>query len=49
MTLMDYYLWGAVRDKCYADKSETIDVLKDNICEAIGEIQLQTIEIGPIA
>ena len=42
-------MWGAIKDKCYADKSETIDVLKDNICEAIGEIQLQTIEIGPIA
>ena len=41
---LDYYLWGAVKDKCYADKSETIDVLKDNICEEIGEIQLHTID-----
>ena len=40
---MDYYLWGAVKDKCYADKQETIDALKDNIREAIGEIQLHTI------
>ena len=24
------------KDKCYADKPETIDALKDNICEAIG-------------
>ena len=30
-----YYLWGAVKDKCYADKPKTIDALKD-----IGEIQL---------
>ena len=22
---LDYYLWGAVKDKCYADKPETID------------------------
>ena len=42
---LDYYLWGAVKDKCYTDKPETIDALKDNIREAIGEIQLQTIEI----
>ena len=33
----------AVKKKCYADKPETIDTLKDNIREAIGEIQLHTI------
>ena len=38
---LDYYLWGAVKDKCYADKPETIDALKDNISEAIGEIRVQ--------
>ena len=32
------------RDKCYADKPETIDALKDNICKAIGEITLHTID-----
>ena len=36
MTPLDYYLWDAVK--------ETIDALKDNICEAIGEIQLHTID-----
>ena len=41
---LDYYLWGALKDKCYADKPETIDALKDNIREAIGEIQLHTID-----
>ena len=41
---LDYYLWGAVKDTCYADKPETIDALNDNICEAIGEIQLHTID-----
>ena len=35
---LDYYLWSAVKDKCYADKPETIDALKDNSREAIGEI-----------
>ena len=42
--LFDYYLWGAVKDKCYADKPETIDALKDNIRDAIGKIQLHTID-----
>ena len=44
MTPLDYYLWGAIKDKCYADKPETIDALKDNIREAISEIQLHTID-----
>ena len=44
LTRLDYYLWGAVKDKCYADKPETIEALKDNIREAIGEIQLHTID-----
>ena len=44
MTPLDYYLWGAVKDKCYADKAETIDALKDNIREAIDETQLHTID-----
>ena len=34
----------AIKDKCYADKPETIDALKDNIREGIGEIQLHTID-----
>ena len=40
LTPLDYYLWGTVWNKSYADKPETIDALKDNIREAIGEIQL---------
>ena len=36
MIPLDYYLWGA-------SNPETIEALKDNICEAIGEIQLHTI------
>ena len=35
LTPLDYYLWGAVKDKCYPDKPEIIDALKDNIREAI--------------
>ena len=41
---LGYYLWGAVKDKRYAAKPETIDALKDNIHEAIDEIQLHTID-----
>ena len=37
LTPLDHYLWDAVKDKCYADKPETIDALEDNIREAIGE------------
>ena len=43
LTLLDYYLWGAFKDKCYADMPETIDALKDNIREDLGEIQLHMI------
>ena len=39
-----YYLCGAVKYKCYTDKPQTIDALKDNIREAIEEIQLHTID-----
>ena len=35
LTPLDYYLWAAVKYKCYA---ETIDALEDNIREAIGAI-----------
>ena len=47
MTPLDYYLWRGVKDKCYADKPEIIDALKVNIREAIGEIQLHTIDNVP--
>ena len=44
LTPLDYYLWGEVKDKYYADKPETINALKDNIPEAIAEIQLHIID-----
>ena len=44
MTPLDYYLWDAVKDECYADKPATIHALKDNISEAFGDIQLHTID-----
>ena len=49
LTPLNYYLWDTVKDKCYADKPETIDALKDNIREGIGEIQsIMGLKIGPI-
>ena len=52
LTPLDYYLRGAVKDKCYAYKLETIDALKDNIREAIGENSftqlIMWLKIGPI-
>ena len=39
LTQLDYYLWSAVKDK-----PQTIDALKDNISEDIGEIQLHAID-----
>ena len=52
LTPLDYSLWGAVEDKCYADKPETIDALKYNIREAIVEIRctqsIMWLKIGPI-
>ena len=43
LTSLDYFLWDAVKKKCYADNLVTFDALKDNIREAIGEIQLHII------
>ena len=36
--------FDTVKDKCYVGKPDTIDALKDNIREAIGEIQLHTVD-----
>ena len=44
LTPLDNYLWDAFRGKCYVDNPETIYVLTHNIREAIGEIQLHTID-----
>ena len=43
LTALDHYLWGAIEEECYADEPETIDALKDDSRESIGEIQLHTI------
>ena len=40
LTALDYYLYGAVKHKCYTDKPDIISALKDNIREAIDEIEV---------
>ena len=45
LTPFDYYLWGAVKDKCSTDKPETSDALKDNIREAIGVKSLSNLSL----
>ena len=45
--LLSEICWEGVaekNDKCYADKPVIIDALKDNIRDAIGEIQLHTVD-----
>ena len=44
LTPLDYFLWGAVKDKCYANYPETIEALKHEIEVAIHGIKAQTIE-----
>ena len=44
LTPLDYSLWGAVKDKCYANHPETIEALKHEIEVAIHGIEAQTIE-----
>ena len=44
MISLDYFLWGAVKDKCYSDHPETIEVLKHEIEVAIHGIEAETIE-----
>ena len=44
LILLDYFLWGAVKDKCYANHPKTIEALKYEIEVAIHGIKAQTIE-----
>ena len=44
LTPLDYFLWGAVKNKCYTNHPETIEAFKHEIEVAIHEIEAQTIE-----
>ena len=44
LTPLNYFLWGAVKDKCYANRPKTIEALKHEIEVAIHGVEAQTIE-----
>ncbi|GFX18678.1 putative DD41D transposase [Trichonephila clavipes] len=44
LTPLDYFLWGYVKSKVYADKPQTLDHLEDNIRRVIADIRLQMLE-----
>ena len=43
LTPLDYFLWGVVKDKCYANHPETIEALEHEIEVAIHGIEAETI------
>jgi len=43
LTPLDYFLWGIVKDECYANQPKTIQELKYEI-KAIDEIRAHTVE-----
>ncbi|GFW80865.1 hypothetical protein TNCV_3779451 [Trichonephila clavipes] len=44
LTPLDYFLWVYVKSLVYADKPQTLDHLKDNICRVIADIRPQMLE-----
>ncbi|GFV95476.1 DUF4817 domain-containing protein [Trichonephila clavipes] len=44
LTSLDYFLWGNVKSLVYADKSQTLDHLEDNIRRVIADIRPQMLE-----
>ncbi|GFV68458.1 DUF4817 domain-containing protein [Trichonephila clavipes] len=44
LTPLDYFLWGYVKSLVYADKSQTLDHLEDNIRRVIAAIRPQMLE-----
>ncbi|GFW93979.1 DUF4817 domain-containing protein [Trichonephila clavipes] len=44
LTQLAYFLWGYVKSLVYADKSQTLDHLEDNIRRVIADIRQQMLE-----
>ena len=44
LTALDYFLWGAINNKCYVNHPEIIVALKHEIEVVIHETEAQTIE-----
>ena len=41
LTPLDFFLWGYVKEKVYADAPQSIQELKEKICAVIDEIELR--------
>ncbi|GFV83929.1 DUF4817 domain-containing protein [Trichonephila clavipes] len=48
LTPLDYFLWGYVKSLVYADKSQTLNHLEDNIRRVIADIRPQMLEKSKI-
>ena len=52
LSQLDYYLWSAVKDKCYADKPEAIDALRTIFVKPVVKYSctqsIMCLKIGPI-
>jgi len=44
LTPLNYFLWGTIKNECYANQPETIQELKHEIKVAIDEIRVHTVE-----
>ncbi|GFT59180.1 putative DD41D transposase [Trichonephila clavipes] len=44
LTPLDYFLWGYIKSFVYADNSQTLDHLEDNIRRVIADIRSQMLE-----
>ncbi|KOC60664.1 hypothetical protein WH47_07117, partial [Habropoda laboriosa] len=44
LTPLNFFLWGFLKSKVYANDPKTIDELKNNITAAINEIEFQLCE-----
>ncbi len=44
MSSLDFFLWGYLKDRVYANKLETLDALKQNINQAINAISISMLQ-----
>ncbi len=44
MSSLDFFLWGYLKDRVYANKPETVDALKQNITQEINTISISLLQ-----
>ncbi len=44
MSSLDFFLWGYLKDRVYANKPETVDALKQNITQEINVISISMLQ-----